>query len=337
MGRLGDEVNRFWQLLVVPPGASRWSLVTPPGVADNGGLVSADSTGTIVTGFEPSQGLYFSPLATTTDDGRSWTAAGVLGVALAPVPDALATTSTSSGAQVLALTGGRHPAVLASQGRLSSWRTLVTEEALARSSAGQRCGLSGLSGVATMAGGATVVGGTCSRPGTVGIFVRQGHAWRIAGVTMPAGLSGATTKVIRLLAAAGSLDALVVARQGSEQSLFEATLLPGGMARRPSATLPLGRSLEVTSSGSAPDGAVFVVQATATGPRVEQLSADQLSWTAVTGLPPDTATVAFTPAGQLDAFVVHLSTLTVLDQPAPGGGWVHSQVITAPILYGSSS
>ena len=41
MGGSAAAHNNFWQLFVRPAGASRWSLVTPQGVADNGGLVAA--------------------------------------------------------------------------------------------------------------------------------------------------------------------------------------------------------------------------------------------------------------------------------------------------------
>ena len=40
MGGSAASENNFWQLFVRPAGASRWSLVTPEGVADNGGLVA---------------------------------------------------------------------------------------------------------------------------------------------------------------------------------------------------------------------------------------------------------------------------------------------------------
>ena len=33
--------DNFWQLFARPAGSSRWQLVTPPGTADNGGLVLA--------------------------------------------------------------------------------------------------------------------------------------------------------------------------------------------------------------------------------------------------------------------------------------------------------
>ena len=41
MGGPAAGENQFWELLARPAGSTRWELVTPPGVADNGGLVAA--------------------------------------------------------------------------------------------------------------------------------------------------------------------------------------------------------------------------------------------------------------------------------------------------------
>src|ERR1019366_7848264 len=38
MGRRSDPQNTFWQLFVRPHASATWTLATPPGVADNGGL-----------------------------------------------------------------------------------------------------------------------------------------------------------------------------------------------------------------------------------------------------------------------------------------------------------
>ena len=84
MGGSAASKKNFWQLFVRPAGASRWSLVTPEGVADNGGLVAAGGTSLLV-GFRPSQDLAFSPLATSADTGRNWTP-GLLDATLADVP-----------------------------------------------------------------------------------------------------------------------------------------------------------------------------------------------------------------------------------------------------------
>ena len=76
MGGSAASHNNFWQLFVRPTGTSKWRLVTPPGVASNGGLVVAGpGAGPVVAGFRPSQDLSYSPLATTHDNGTAWTPA----------------------------------------------------------------------------------------------------------------------------------------------------------------------------------------------------------------------------------------------------------------------
>ena len=102
MGGLSrPQQNGFWQLFVRPAGASNWSLVTPPGVADNGGLVAAGAAGgtSLLVGVRPSQHLAFSPLAASSDTGKSW-APGLLDADLADVPDAMA---VGASGQALAL------------------------------------------------------------------------------------------------------------------------------------------------------------------------------------------------------------------------------------------
>jgi hypothetical protein len=70
MGGSAAQHNNFWQLFVRPAGGTRWSLVTPPGTADNGGLVLAAGPGqALVTAFRPSQMLTFTPLSQTADNG----------------------------------------------------------------------------------------------------------------------------------------------------------------------------------------------------------------------------------------------------------------------------
>jgi hypothetical protein len=82
--------DNFWQLLTRPSETSAWHLVTPPGVASNGGLVIATlGTGSAVAGFRPSQHLVYSPLAITHDNGAAWSP-GLLDVGLADVPGAVA-------------------------------------------------------------------------------------------------------------------------------------------------------------------------------------------------------------------------------------------------------
>jgi len=71
MGHLDQLANTFWQLLVLRQGDTRWSLVTPPGYADNDGLVYGFVKGeSLVAGFEANHLIRFSPLAIASDGGR---------------------------------------------------------------------------------------------------------------------------------------------------------------------------------------------------------------------------------------------------------------------------
>ncbi len=57
MGGSAASHNNFWQLFVRPAGSAEWKLVTPPGVADNGGLVTADvGAQSLITGIPAQPG-----------------------------------------------------------------------------------------------------------------------------------------------------------------------------------------------------------------------------------------------------------------------------------------
>ena len=63
----------FWQVFSRAGSSATWKLDTPPGVAINGGLVaSAGGVSSLTVAVRPSQDLVFSPLASTGDDGASW-------------------------------------------------------------------------------------------------------------------------------------------------------------------------------------------------------------------------------------------------------------------------
>ena len=60
MGQSGVPLNTFWQMFFRASGAASWTLVTPTGVADNGGLtLTAAADGSVTVGFEPSQLLHY--------------------------------------------------------------------------------------------------------------------------------------------------------------------------------------------------------------------------------------------------------------------------------------
>jgi hypothetical protein len=334
MGHLDELANTFWQLFVLPRGASRWSLVTPPGFADNGGLVVASATGTpLVTGFQANQLNHFSPLAVTSDRGRTW-APGVLGQALAAVPDAIAASATGD---MLALVGGQTSSILWSAGNLSDWQELVSEKSLAASAPGHRCGVTTLSAVSFTSGGEPLVGAICSRAGSVGIFERAGQTWRSFAPRLPAPVSHATTQVVRLTSADGTVFAVIAASTGPLRVLLAARVLPGLSEWAVSGALVLPPSAQVLSSGTSSGGGVFVALSSGTSERLETQATFNGPWRQLPAVPAGTETVAFPRPGRVDAFVSRGSVLTVYALDASQGRWQRSQVIDVPIQYGSSS
>ncbi|MGA8015181.1 MAG: hypothetical protein WCB85_04605, partial [Candidatus Dormiibacterota bacterium] len=101
MGDLSQPANTFWQLFYQPTGGTKWSdQISGTAVATNGGVVLASAGGpALIAAILPSGNLTFSPLATTSDAGKTWSD-DLVDAALAPRPDALA---TGSGGQALAL------------------------------------------------------------------------------------------------------------------------------------------------------------------------------------------------------------------------------------------
>src|SRR5579872_2392310 len=194
MGNLSDPLNTFWQLLFRPAGGALWSLVTPRGVASNGGLVVAGGNPAPLTvGIEPSNNLRFSPLAQSPDGGHTWSP-GLVPGALAPVPDALAAAPTGALMALVARGGG----VLRSDGDPSTWTKVTDRGALATSKAGRSCGVGALSAVGFQPAGGVLVGTTCTKPGRVGVFVRQGGVWRLLGRDLPGRTPTRQTSVVRL-------------------------------------------------------------------------------------------------------------------------------------------
>jgi len=163
MGGSAASHNDFWQLFVRPAGASRWSLVTPQGVADNGGLVATGATTSLTVGFRPSQSLAFSPLATSTDAGKNWTP-GLLDAGLADSADALAV-SPSGRTLALLQDGTITAAPTAGAAAAGQWTPLTTRNALAASAPGRSCGLVGVNAVSFGPSKNPMAAGSCARPG----------------------------------------------------------------------------------------------------------------------------------------------------------------------------
>ena len=328
MGGTAASENNFWQLFVRPASATRWSLVTPEGVADNGGLVAAGGAGgtSLVVGFRPSQGLAFSPLATSSDTGQHWTP-GLLDAGLADVPDAMAV--APSGQTLALLHGGGIETASDGAATAGQWWGLTTLSALAASAPGRGCGLVAVNAVSFGPNNVPMAAGSCTRRGVAGVFADTGGAWQAAGPVLPAGFGADQVQVL-------GLARTVLANTGSGNA---ALLLAGtdllaawsdGARWTVSAPVAAG---DVSASGFGPDGGVWVLL---DGGRAETIGGPGGSWAALPALPAGTATLAPGPGSvSYDALAVAGSRLTVWRLTA--AGWAKVQVITVPILYGSSS
>jgi hypothetical protein len=324
MGGSAASENNFWQLFVRPAGASQWSLATPPGVADNGGLVAAGTVKSLVIGFRPSQDLAFSPLATSTDTGKVWTP-GLLDAALANDPGAIAV-DASGQALALLQDGTIQTAPTAAAAAAGQWSELTTRPALAASAPGRGCGLRGLEAVSFGVNRTPMAVGSCERPGVAGVFVDTSGTWQSAGLTLPAEYRGDRAQVLGLAATSGGNVALLLAG--------DSLLAAWSNGTHWTVSAPVGGvgSGSVRASGFGTGGSAWLL---VSGGRAETISGPGAAWQALPTVPAGTATLAPGPGGAWDALATSGSDLTVwrLTQ----GAWAQVQLIKVPIEYGSSS
>jgi hypothetical protein len=318
MGGSAASHNDFWQLFVRPAGAGRWSLVTPQGVADNGGLVAAGGSTSLVVGFRPSQSLAFSPLATSTDTGKNWTP-GLLNAGLADTPGAIAV-GPSGRALALLQDGTITAAATASAAAAGQWTPLTTRNALAASAPGRSCGLVGVNAVSFGPNKDPIAAGSCARPGVAGVFTDTGGTWRSAGLVLPG--KGDTVQVLGLAATAGGNVALVAAGNSLLAAWWNGT--------RWTVSDPLAAST-VRALGFGVGGSAWLLLGDG---RAETIGGAGGSWQALPPPPPGTATLAPGTGGGYDALAVSGSKLTVWRLAQ--GAWAKVQLITVPIVYGSS-
>ncbi len=330
MGDLGNLANTFWQLLFLPAGGSRWSLVTPPGFADNGGLVSVQVGSNLVSGFEASQRIAFSPMASSSNGGRSW-APGILSSELAGVPDALAGTPNG---RVAALIGKPASAVVSDRGGLYNWHQVVSARILKASTAARLCDVTSLTAVAFSPSDQLLVGTSCSRPGKVGVFEDSPSGWQLAGPLLPSSIS-ATTSVLRLRSYDGGVSVLIAAYSGVRTELLGARRTDHGAWSR-AVSLSLGPTERLTSSGLSVNGGLVVTVAGGEPPFAEVLGPGARAWTRLPQLPVRTEAISFAPTGGIDALAVDQSHLTVYRLSTTATGWQRVQTTQVPIVYGSS-
>jgi hypothetical protein len=324
MGGSAASENNFWQLFVRPEGASQWSLATPPGVADNGGLVAAGTGKSLVIGFRPSQDLAFSPLATSTDTGKDWTP-GLLDADLADDPGAIAV-DPSGQALALLQDGAIQTAATAGAAAAGQWSELTTRPSLAASAPGRRCGLLGLDAVSFGVNKTPMAVGSCERPGAAGVFVDTSGTWQSAGLTLPAEYRGDQVRVLGLAATSGGNVALLLAG--------DRLLAAWSNGTRWTVSAPVAGvgSGSVRASGFGAGGSAWLL---VSGGRAETISGPGAAWQALPTVPTGTATLAPGPGSVWDALAVSGSELTVWRLAK--GAWAQVQLIKVPIEYGSSS
>jgi len=345
MGGSRAQHNNFWQLVTRPAGAARWRLATPPGVADNGGLVAASPGGSaLVAGFNPSQDLTFSPLATTRDGGASWMPS-LLTAGLASVPSALA---AGPGGRLIALTG-RGQAELHAPG--GGWTRLARLASLAATAAGRACGLGRLTAAAFSPAGTPLLAGQCARPGVTGIFAAAGGGWQQASPALPAALARSRISVLQLTSAGSGATALLTA--AAPDGTVSLVAAWAGRSGRWELSVPLplrGSRVVATATGPAPVAARARATATAaarralpgtvgvilsTG-RAEYLAGPAGTWQQLPALPAHAAALVLGPGARVSVLAASGSILTGWRLAVRSAGWTRTQTMKVPVPYGSS-
>ncbi len=333
MGELSDENNTFWQLLHSVPGSSHWSLVTPEGVADNGGLVAGATAGSIVIGFLPSNLLRYSPLAQSADGGATWTPK-LLPAGLAALPDALGYGMTGSGGAIAAVSGGD---VLTAPASLAHWSLLVSVSRLARMF--PSCGVTTIDAVAILPTGSPLVATGCRR-GVVGIFTKDAGTWTSYGTRL-SGESRSGTVVLRLEASGPTTAALAATAEGDRRALV-ALWRQGAAPWTTSAPLTVPSGTSVLASAVGDDGALAVVLGSRrNGARAFSIDPDG-AWAQLPPPPAGTSAIALpsspptVDAKAIDAFTVRGGSLGVFALTPSGATWVRVQSSQVALAYGSS-
>ena len=361
MGGSAADDNSFWEVFTRPLGSTRWALVTPPGVADNGGLVAAlpPAAQGLDVAVRPSQDLTFSPLALTGNGGKTWDT-GLVDASVAAVPDALAL----GGGRMLVLLGDGAIDQAATSGAgipgegvsgaappsasAAAWTRLAAPGAIAGSAAGRDCHVTAVTAVSLTAAGTPLVGASCARPGIAGIFAPAGSGWRAAGPGAhrhgsPGSRSGSSGSPPT--AAPGPWRSLQSGTADGDRG--PASLLAAwtadGTHWTVSPPLPV-HGAQVLSSGAGPGAtAAWVLlaggrAATIAGPGTPGApGATGTAWRSLPAPPHGTAVLAPGPGGALDALAVSGGSALTVFRLTPAGAWQQTQVISVPVQLGSSS
>ena len=333
--------DQFWQLFVLPAGGSPWFLRTPPNIATNGAIVLAapDAAGpggsgksagaagkTLVAGVRPSLDLGYSPITSTSDQGRNWTTSPPQS-GLANVPDALA--AAPGAGRLIAL--GRNGTVSVTGTAGGSWERLTTERALAAAPAARDCDLTGLTADAYTPAGTPVASGTCGQGGQLGLFAKTAATWQQATLALPASLSGQPVRVLRLTRSGNQDVALLEAGTAPSLSLLAAWTSDGEHWRLSPILRAAGSAAVSASFGGGGTGVVL------SGNRGATISGPGSSWRRLPALPAGRTVTLALPGGVTEALAANAGTLTIWQLAGDPGTWVKAESITVPIQYGSSS
>ena len=321
-------VNRFWELFWRGDSEARFRLVTPPAVADNGGLALAASGTALTVGFVPSQLLRFTPLALTVDRGATWTP-GVFPGALASGPDALATSPSGATAALVGSGGGT---IFERSATGARWEMLASAATLA-TAAKPRCDAPRMTAVAFSSTGTLLAAGSCKGSGSLALFADGGRGWRRLSSLDPA--RSARLATVLLLSRVGTTTFALIDLTGAANAVVAAWSSDAGGRWRLSRPLALAVGTRLLAAGVGYGDAVYVLSG---GQRrsVELASPTTGSWRALPAPPAGTAALATGPAGE-DALAATGSTLTDW-RLAPGARrWRRTGSLHVPIQYGSSS
>jgi hypothetical protein len=336
MGESPAQENNFWELFARPAGGTAWKLVTPLGVASNGGIVAAvTGSSSLLAGVRPSQDLENSPLALTADAGTHWAQNNILEAGLADVPDAMA---GDPAGRVLAIT--RSGDIDTSSGSAASWSRLTTRHALAGTTAGRACDLTAVTAAAWTPGGDPLLGGVCRKHGIAGIFTAAAGTWRAAAPTLPAALAADPVSVIGLNTTGTRTTAILAVGTGSATGVIAAWSSDGGSNWTLSEELRARANTRPSVSFGADGSAALVLPGTHASSPGEgaTIGWQSAGWQKLPALPAHTAAIAATQSGTPEALAARGGTLTIWQAPAAGSGnWTLLQTVRVPIPYGSSS
>ena len=323
MGDTSSAQDTFWELFARR--GPRWVLLTPPGVATNGGLAAAvGPTGAVVAGVLPSAELRFSTIAETTDLGAAWTT-GVLPTGLVRAPDAVAGGPRGSRVALLSGDGG---SVAVSHGGLSAWRVLASAADVARETPG--CDLGSLRAVAVAADGTALVAGRCAHGSRLPVALLRGGRWHL----VPSGADvGTGATVLRLATSPAGASALVETGGGSRRLLVAQAARGPRSAWSASPAIAIGGD-DLVSTWLVPDARAAAVVVRPGRPRTLLVTTAHGGWAQRGALPAGTVDVVATSTGGYQALSVDGATLRVFDDL--GRRWQLVQRLVVPIQLGSS-